>query len=1011
MSWSRCRGVDSYHPKRIPVRTTSNPINYWQTQTILQEDAIAMVFPTPREFMKRFSVPTFAILVSLLTLVESVENRVFAQSAKTVNFSREVQPLLARRCFACHGPDKAEGGLRLNSAEALEATLDSGLKAVVAGKPDESELLKRIASTEEGVRMPPEGKPLTDAEQDLLKRWIEEGGKFENHWAFEPITRSDVPPAVDFGPDSKAARSDNPIDRFVDAKLQQIGLSRVAPAEAEHLLRRLYFDLIGLPPTPSEMEEYLKDYAADPEQAYERQVDKLLASERYGEKWARHWLDVVRYAETNSFERDGRKPNAWRYRDYVIRSFNEGKPYDRFLLEQLAGDELPEITKDSLVATGFYRLGIWDDEPADRELAQFDGYDDIITTVGQGLLGLTLNCSRCHDHKIDPIPTTDYYGMLAFFRNITPNGNGPHVERPLIANEDDKRRFEEAMANSKEKVDAIQAKLTELENQIKAQLQTTQAGEGQTYDLDDLEYRFYRDDFKQLPNFDELKAETVAKLDPPLIDIKPATRPDNFGFVFTGTLIVPEDGEYTFVLDSDDGSRLSLDGKVVIDHDGIHGEGRPKRTVIRLAKGRIPLRLDYFQGVFGKGLNLHWSGPGFQRRALTASEKIATVDINRLVEAPDANGIDKKLASEFRKTRRQLEDAKRIKPWEEYGLCVSETGTTAPDTFVLLRGSPQGKGDKVEPTFLTVLGQTKPEIQPNPERNTSGRRLAFAKWVISPENRLTSRVIVNRIWQNVFGRGIVRSPNNFGQLGEMPTHPELLDWLSSELVAQGWKLKPITKMMVMSQTYRQSVVPSALAQQKDPVNDWFSHANMRRLSAEEIRDAVLAATGKLNLEMFGPSIFPEISREVLAGQSVPGAGWDKSSPEQQSRRSIYIHIKRSLVVPMLSTFDFPDTDTSCEARFITVQPGQALNMLNGDFMNEQATELAQRVRREAGSDTKNQIRLATQLALSRPPTDKEIEQAEQLMSKLKSKHSMNDDQAFNTYCLFLFNLNEFIYLD
>ncbi|MBL8871410.1 MAG: DUF1553 domain-containing protein [Planctomycetaceae bacterium] len=961
--------------------------------------------------MKSICVSTLAVLCIFFAANTWTAEQGFAQNAKTVHFSREIQPLLARRCFACHGPDKAEGGLRLNSAEGLSATLDSGAQAVVAGNPAESEIIKRIGSTEEGVRMPPEGKLLTEAEQTLLRRWIEEGGKFENHWAFEPVIRPTVPEAVNFGPESKAVPSANPIDRFVDSKLQQVSLSRTSRAEAAHLLRRLYYDMIGLPPSPQEVEEYLKEYAANPNAAYEKQVDKLLASERYGEKWARHWLDVVRYAETNSFERDGRKPNAYRYRDYVIRSFNEGKPYDRFLLEQLAGDELPQITKDSLVATGFYRMGIWDDEPADRELAQYDGYDDIITTVGQGILGLTMNCSRCHDHKIDPIPMTDYYGMLAFFRNITPNGNGPHVERPLIASEDDKRRYEEAMANSKEKVDAIQAKLTELENKIKAQVQTTQNQEGQTYDLDDLEYRFYRDDFKQLPNFDELKAETIAKLDPPLLTISPATRPDNFGFVFVGTLIVPEDGEYTFVLDSDDGSRLSIDGKVVIDHDGIHGEGRAKRTVLRLSKGRIPLRLDYFQGVFGKGLTLHWSGPGFQRRPLTVTEKTTSLDINKLVEAPESNGIDKSLASEFRKTRRQLEEAKRVKPWEEYGLCVSETGTNAPETFVLLRGSPQAKGDKVEPTFISILGNQQPEIQPNPERNTSGRRLALAKWITSPDNRLTSRVIVNRIWQHVFGRGIVRSPNNFGQLGEMPTHPELLDWLASELVAQEWKLKPITKLMVMSETYRQSVVPTPLAQQKDPVNDWFSHANMRRLSAEEIRDSILTATGKINLEMYGPSIFPEISREVLAGQSVPGQGWEKSSPEQQARRSIYIHIKRSLVVPMLSTFDFPDTDTSCEARFNTVQPGQALNMLNGDFIHAQSAEFAQRIRREAGSDLKNQIRLATSLALSRTATDKEIEHAESLIKRLQDKHSLNEEDAFNTYCLFLFNLNEFVYLD
>jgi len=977
----------------------------------LEEGARLSRTAITREFMKSICVPALVKFAPIFLILGLPETQLFSQEGKGVHFSREVQPLLAKRCFACHGPDKAEGGLRMTSAEGFSTILDSGSKAIVPGKPQESEMIKRITSTDPDLRMPPEGKPLTAAEQDLLSRWIQEGGKYENHWAFQPVVPPEIPAAIPPAANSKAVKSDQPIDRFIDAKLNQVGLSRTEPAEATHLLRRLYYDLIGLPPTPRELEEYLKEHQLDPNAAYEKQVDRLLASNHYGEKWARHWLDVVRYAETNSFERDGRKPHAWRYRDYVIRSFNEGKPYDQFLMEQLAGDELPQITKESLIATGFYRLGVWDDEPADRELAVYDGMDDIITTVGQGLLGLTINCSRCHDHKIDPISTAEYYGMVAFFRNVTPNGNGPHVERPLIASAEDQKRFQAAMESSKEKMDAIQAQLSDLEKRIKDQVQSAQSDQAPTYDLDDLEYRFYRDDFKQLPNFDELKPETVAKLQPPLIDIRPATRPDHFGFVFAGTLIVPEDGEYTFVLDSDDGSRLTLNGKVVIDHDGIHGEGRAKRTVLRLTKGRIPLRLDYFQGLFGKGLNLHWSGPGFQRRSLTFSEKISTLDINRLVEAPEAHGIDKELATEYRKIRRQLEDAKRVKPWDEYGTCVSETGTSAPETFILMRGSPQAKGDKVEPMFLSILGEAQPQIAANNERNTTGRRLAFAKWVTSPDNRLTSRVIVNRIWQHIFGRGIVRSPNNFGQLGDIPTHPELLDWLASELVANDWKLKPLTKMLVMSQTYRQSVVPSPQAQQKDPVNDWFSHANMRRLSAEEIRDSILAATGKLNLEMYGPSIFPEISREVLAGQSVPGSGWDKNSPEQQARRSVYIHIKRSLVVPMLSTFDFPDTDTSCEARFITVQPGQALNLLNGDFINEQATEFAKRIRQEAGSDFSNQVQLANQLVLSRPATEKEIEQAREFVTKLQTKHSLNEDQAFNTYCLFLFNLNEFIYLD
>jgi hypothetical protein len=344
-------------------------------------------------------------------------------------------------------------------------------------------------------------------------------------------------------------------------------------------------------------------------------------------------------------------------------------------------------------------------------------------------------------------------------------------------------------------------------------------------------------------------------------------------------------------------------------------------------------------------------------------------------------------------------------------MCVSESGTAAPETFVLTRGSPQGKADKVEPSFLSIFGSVKPEIVPNEKSNTSGRRLAFADWVTSSDNRLTSRVIANRVWQHLFGRGIVRSPNNFGQLGDIPTHPELLDWLARELMSKGWKLKELQKMMVMSETYRQSSIPSPEAQQKDPNNDWFSHFNMRRLSAEEIRDSILATNGRLNLEMYGPGVFPEISREVLAGQSVPGSGWDKSSYEQQARRSVYIHVKRSLVVPFLSAFDFPDTDTSCEARFITVQPGQALSMLNGDYLNEQSAELAKRVRREGGNDLRSQVEAAIVNALTRKAEEKEIERGLQLIQKLKEKHGLNDDQALDNFCLFLYNLNEFIYLD
>lgn len=943
-------------------------------------------------------------LVTCLMVMGLYEGSVQAQLQEDqVKFSQEIQPLLARRCFACHGPDQAEGGLRLNALESATKKLDSGHAAIVPGSPDQSELLKRIGSTDPSDRMPPEGKPLSEREQKLLENWISQGAQWKQHWAFEPVAKPDIPKST--------VPSTNPIDAFIDEKLLKRGLSRAAQADPVHLLRRLHYDLIGLPPTPKQVDDFLKRIETGFEKAWESEIDQLLASEHYGERWARHWLDVVRYAETNSFERDGAKPHVWRYRDYVIRAFNQDKPYNTFLMEQLAGDELPQITRDSLIATGFYRLGIWDDEPADRELAVYEGFDDILTTVGQGLLGLTINCSRCHDHKIDPIPTKDYYSTLAFFRNLTSNGYGPQVERPLIASQSDKEQMSALEQEIRQTGDRLQKRLTEVEGILREQFNELTKSESTSYDLDDLEYKFYRDTWNKLPNFDELKPETVAKVVPPLIDIGASTRPDFFGFVFTASLIVPKDGEYTFILDSDDGSRLSIDGKELIEYDGIHGVGKPKRASMQLKQGRYPLRLDYFQGQFGKGLSLAWSGPGFRRKRLTADAVQQAKDLQQAIASSAVEGLDAGLVEEFKSLRKQLEENKRRKPWEEYGMCVSESGTNAPETFVLTRGSPQAKADKVDPAFPAILGGNAPVIEPNPTANTTGRRLAFAQWITDPSNKLTSRVFVNRVWQHHFGRGIVRTPNNFGQLGDPPTHPELLDWLASEFIERDWSVKSLHKLILMSQSYRQSSVASQSALDKDANNDWFSRFDMRRLSAEELRDSILAVNGTLNLKMHGPSIYPALSREVLATQSVPGKGWERSDPMEQSRRSVYIHIKRSLLVPMLSNFDFPDPDVSCEARFITTQPGQALGMLNSDFLHTQSEEFAKRLRSEIPSGLDEQIQRAYQLALARTPTVQENARARGLIDQLQSKHGLSPEKSLAFFCLFIYNLNEFSYVD
>jgi mono/diheme cytochrome c family protein len=787
--------------------------------------------------------PTMKATFLLLLVVAALATPAVATE---LDFARDIQPLLARRCYACHGPDTQEAGLRLDDRAAATAELDSGATAVVPGDLATSEMLARITSTDHDLQMPPEGPRLTAAEVTLLERWIVAGAEWQAHWAFRPLERPPLPPA--------AAPAMNPIDAFIDAGLAARGLPRSPAADKATLLRRATYGVTGLPPTEQEMREFLADESPG---AWEKAVDRLLASPRYGEHWGRHWLDLVRYAETNSFERDGVKPHVWRYRDYVIRSLNDDKPYDRFVLEQLAGDELPEPDADSLIATGYYRLGLWDDEPADKRQARYDWLDDIVSTTGQVFLGLTINCARCHDHKIDPLPQRDYYALLSFFHNVTPMGdrhmNPAFIERPLpeagvtpaeaadLARERDRRRAE-AEANIK----AIDQRIKEHGDQA----------------LDDLARQ-------DLAGWKQLLAELDAEA------------------------------------------------------------------------GRQPK-----------------------------------------------------------------------------ALVVSEYGSQAPETFVFARGNPHAEPKpehRVEPAFPGILEPPAPEIAPSASGRSSGRRTALANWITSPTNPLTARVLANRIWQYHFGRGIVRSPNNFGLMGDPPTHEELLDWLAAELVAGGWRLKSLHKTILMSRAYRaaSTAVPEALA--RDPLNDALWRFDMRRLAAEEIRDSIHVTSGGFNPQMFGPSVYPDLPQAVLATQSRPGEGWGKSAPAEQARRSVYIHVKRSLLTPILADFDLADPDTSCPVRFTTTQPTQALGMMNGDFLHAQARVFAERIRREAGGTNADQteamVRRAIEVALVRPASDAEVERGVALVDELETKDGVGPGRALELYCLMVLNLNEFAYLD
>jgi hypothetical protein len=562
------------------------------------------------------------------------------------------------------------------------------------------------------------------------------------------------------------------------------------------------------------------------------------------------------------------KPEVWRYRDYVIRSFNDDKPYDQFIKEQLAGDELGEQTPDRIIATGYYRLGAMDGGAADKLQAKFDELDDIMATTGQVFLGLTINCARCHDHKIDPFPTVDYYRMLAFFRGIERGNRG--TTRPIGPAEKDAPQDTEAVARYERRLQRLERQIAEIEEALVPYLIGAEV-----------------DDFKE-----------------------PEYRP-----------------------------------AIVRNHS-------PKDV--------NPDRLERYERLLKSRTELERRRP------------------DRLAQA----------------------------------LCVTEEDATPGPTHVLLRGSPYAEGDEVQPGFPSVITDATPKIPTPPaDAKSSGRRRVLAEWIASPENPLTARVMANRLWHYHFNRGLVRSTSDFGYAGTPPTHPELLDWLAAELIAQGWRLKPIHKLLLMSSVYQMSSVAAVANAEQDPENDLFTRFELRRLEAEEIRDSILAVSGNLNLKMGGRSIYPTIVKEVLAGQSRPGQGWGSSAAEEQARRSIYIHIKRSLIVPELAVFDAADTDSSCPVRFATIQPTQSLTMLNSQFLNEQAAIFAQDIIRIAGNKTDEQVRIALSRVTQRTPSDNEVQRGIDFIRRMQDDERMEHDLALQKFCLMAMNLNEFLYID
>ena len=1049
--------------------------------------------------MQRFLKPRLHLALASLFLVNpTVASAADDEHIANAAFFREsVWPVIENRCLRCHGenPEKLRGAFRMDSRESILAGGDRG-PAIDEARLEDSLLLDMISWKDADHEMPP-NKQLPMDELSIIQEWVLAGAPWAegvgletsqidtaeiptggNWWAWQPLER----PAVPEVQDENWVR--NPIDRFVLAGLENAGLQPASPAEPADIIRRLSYDLCGLPPTPEQVATFIADERPD---AYERLVDELLDSPQHGVKWARHWLDVVRFAETDGYERDRTKPSAWRYRDWVVNAINQDVPWDRFLTEQLAGDELPDRNLDTLVATGFYRLGIWDDEPTDTLLAQYDDLDSIIDVTSRSMLGMSVSCARCHAHKKDPIPQSDYYRIAAIFRDLRPykQGGGNSINPadfvrrvPLIfgnegAYETRRMAFDQEKQTLLNEIRALEAYVSEnlpptntvglaseyrFEGTDPTVLEDThgnqpgslalggkggnptgkdaahgRAGNGLHFDGDP-SGKGARIPHKIRKDFTIsfwMRTSSLGRgrdSDPRwfqgtgLVDGEISGVVNDLGISMIGNGIIsagvgrPEtfinsnaghnDGEWHHVAFTRDAStgliQLYVDGvKVDEAKGGKQALDRPRH----LALGRMYPGHGAFNGDLDE-LRIY-------DRPLDGREITALANDLRLDE-PAAELIARRSSPEEAQAyRNHIEELTQLQPpaLEMVDvLCAKSLNQRTPGTNILTRGNPHLPGRAVEPGVPQVFGGTNIKPMTTAHAESPGTRLAFANWLFSDENPATPRVTANQLWQNHFGRGIVRSSDDFGRLGDQPTHPELLDWLATELIAKDWSMKDLHRTIVTSSAYRMSNRFDEQSFLADPNNDLLWRYDMRRLSAEELRDSVLAVSGNLNLKMAGPSIYPPLPRAVLETASRPDQAWGRSSPTESARRSLYVFVKRSLRHPLLKGFDQPDTDRPCSVRFATTVPTQSLMMLNSEFMNKQAGILAERLASEHPGDLKCQLAQGLALATHRQPDQVEVDELHNLVEELMQEENLDERSALESACLVILNLNEFLHV-
>ncbi|WP_442484814.1 PSD1 and planctomycete cytochrome C domain-containing protein [Aeoliella sp. SH292] len=938
---------------------------------------------------------------SWLTLVGCLAVVGAASGETRIDYNRQIRPLLSDRCFQCHGPDEAtrEAGLRLDDREAATSETDSGITAIVPGNVDESEFVARIATSDHGLLMPPaeSGKSLNAEEIALLKQWISEGAEYQPHWAFI-APKAIEPPAV-----SKPEWPRGPIDQFILAKLESEKLTPSPEADRVTLLRRVTLDLTGLPPTPEEVEAYIADESPE---AYERLVDRLLASPHYGEHMARYWLDAVRYGDTHGLHLDNYR-EMWPYRDWVVRAMNSNVPWDRFTLMQIAGDMLPEATLDDQIASGFNRCHVTTNEGGSiTEEVHIRNVVDRVSTTGSVFLGLTMGCAVCHDHKFDPISARDFYSMSAYFNNM----DGPALDEnradpaptikaptPEQSQKLDELRDELAIARielskPRAEVDSQQAIWEDETRKALASGELAPVVAGSWHSIGP-----FRSDYRYLASRKHGPEGKPVDLTKPLKDSDDVLlhwqpRPewvdgevhDDLHQVTSATFLYREfetnhAQTITAGFGFDDGAKVYLNGKLIYSKHGLRAvKPDDEKLKLKLKKGKneLLIKVSNAQGTSGFCFTMPKEADGLPAEVIAAlnvsegertDEQRARLRQHYRMLVCDAEEIES-LTANIDRLDREIVELESAIPTT---LVMKERADPLP-AYLLLRGDYASPDKELGP-----LPRAVPSFLPPLPEGASNDRLGFGKWLVSPEHPLMARVTVNRFWQQFFGTGIVETAEDFGSQGAWPSHPELLDWLAVDFREHGWDVKRLVKQLVMSSTYRQSSVTSEELQTRDPRNRLLARGPRYRMDAEVIRDQALAVSGLLVDRLGGPGVKPPQPDGLWEAVAYSGSNTRffvaDTEHEKVHRRSLYTFWKRTSPPPQLTTLDAPSRESCVVRRERTNTPLAALLLLNDPQYVEAARALAERSMLEAAGSADQIAARMLRLAVMREPTGAETE--------------------------------------